>query len=86
MSYILLAMSTRDRAKIFWSGGSQAVRLPKALRLPGTEVNIHRSGGSLVLQPIQGADDWNGFWDQLKPLAHPVKRHPTRPVEKRKPL
>lgn len=79
-------MSTSTRARIFWSGGSQAVRLPKALRLPGTEVSVHRRGNSLILEPIESGDDWAGFWDRLRPLAHPVKRHPTRPVEKRRAL
>jgi antitoxin VapB len=79
-------MSRSTRAKIFWSGGSQAVRLPKALRLPGTEVSIHRSGDSLVLEPIDDGDSWAGFWERLVPLADPVKRHPTKPVEKRRPL
>ena len=79
-------MSKRTRAKIFWSGGSQAVRLPKALRLPGTEVSIHQRGASLVLEPIVGGDDWAGFWDQLKPLKHSLERHPTRQVEKRRAL
>jgi virulence-associated protein VagC len=79
-------MSKATRARIFWSGGSQAVRLPKALRLPGTEVSIHRRGASLVLEPVSEGDDWVGFWDQLRVLAHPVKRHPTRPAERRRPL
>lgn len=79
-------MSTSTRARIFWSGGSQAVRLPKALRLPGTEVSVRRKGDSLILEPIEGGDDWAGFWDRLRPLAHPVKRHPTRPAEKRRAL
>lgn len=79
-------MTMSTRARIFWSGGSQAVRLPKALRLPGTEVSIHRSGNSLVLRPIKGGESWAGFWDRLVPLAHPIRRHPTRRVEKRKAL
>jgi len=49
-------------------------------------VSIHRAGDSLVLEPIEVADNWAGFWDCLAPLAHPVKRHPKRPAEKRKPL
>lgn len=85
MAYIE-GMPKSTRARIFWSGGSQAVRLPKALRLPGTEVAIHRRGSSLVLEPIEGGDSWAGFWDRLAPLAHPIKRHPTRAAEKRKPL
>lgn len=45
-----------DTAKIFWSGRSQAVRLPKAFRLDGSEVRIRRHGAAIVLEPI--ADNW----------------------------
>ncbi|MEW5740278.1 MAG: AbrB/MazE/SpoVT family DNA-binding domain-containing protein [Myxococcota bacterium] len=74
----------RARAKIFWTGGSQAVRLPKAMRLEGTEVLVQRKGNTLVLEPIPEGDDWTGFWDRLVPLKHPIKRLPTRPAEKRR--
>ena len=40
-------------AKVFMSGRSQAVRLPKEFRLPGTEVRIRRVGAGLLLEPIQ---------------------------------
>jgi antitoxin VapB len=41
-----------DTAKIFQSGGSQAVRLPKKYRFEGAdEVLIHREGERVVLQP-----------------------------------
>lgn len=39
-------------AKIFTSGGSQAVRLPREFRLPGDEVRISRDGSRVVLEPI----------------------------------
>jgi antitoxin VapB len=45
-----------ERAKIFWSGRSQAVRLPKDFRLRGDEVHIRRHGSALILEPI--AEDW----------------------------
>jgi antitoxin VapB len=45
-----------DIAKIFWSGRSQAVRLPKEFRFEGEEVRIRRRGNAVVLEPI--ADDW----------------------------
>ncbi|WP_116653955.1 antitoxin [Pelagibacterium sediminicola] len=45
-----------ETAKIFWSGRSQAVRLPKAFRFDGDEVRIRRRGKSIVLEPI--ASDW----------------------------
>src|SRR5262249_44437800 len=43
-------------AKLFWSGRSQAVRLPKDFRFDGKEVHIHRRGNAVILEPI--ADDW----------------------------
>ncbi|HSJ02725.1 MAG TPA: AbrB/MazE/SpoVT family DNA-binding domain-containing protein [Verrucomicrobium sp.] len=39
-------------AKIFQHGGSQAVRLPKAFRFEGDEVQIERHGNEIVLKPI----------------------------------
>jgi len=39
-------------AKIFKSGNSQAVRLPKEFRLDVTEVEIFRRGDELVLRPV----------------------------------
>jgi antitoxin VapB len=45
-----------DTAKIFWSGRSQAVRLPKEFRFEGEEVRIRRRGSAIVLEPI--TQDW----------------------------
>jgi antitoxin VapB len=39
-------------AKIFQHGGSQAVRLPRAFRFEGTEVQIEKHGDEVVLKPI----------------------------------
>ena len=39
-------------AKIFQHGGSQAVRLPKAFRFPGSEVLIEKHGDEVVLRPV----------------------------------
>lgn len=38
-------------AKLFQHGGSQAVRLPKAFRFEGNEVEIERRGAEVVLRP-----------------------------------
>ena len=38
-------------AKIFRSGNSQAVRIPKEFRMEGHEVEILKRGASLVLRP-----------------------------------
>lgn len=37
-------------AKVFKSGNSQAVRLPKEFRLDATEVEIYRRGDEIVLR------------------------------------
>lgn len=55
-----------DTAKLFWSGRSQAVRLPKDFRIEGSEVRIRRHGAAVILEPI--ATDW--AW--LDALAGPV--------------
>ncbi len=41
----------KQTAKIFQSGGSQAVRLPKAFRLDVEEVFIAREGDKIILSP-----------------------------------
>jgi len=44
------------RARIFWSGRPQAVRLPKEFRFDATEVTIRRDGDAVIIEPI--VDDW----------------------------
>jgi antitoxin VapB len=44
-------LSTEGIAKLFRHGRSQAVRLPKEFRLPGTEVRVRRVGGGVLLEP-----------------------------------
>jgi antitoxin VapB len=51
-----------ERAKIFWSGRSQAVRLPKEFRFDGEEVRIRRHGSAVILEPV--TEDW-GWLDSL---------------------
>jgi antitoxin VapB len=65
------------RAKLFPNGRSQAVRLPKEFRMPGTEVLIHREGDRVVLEPIRDvprdANGWQiGFWEELDALGEGV--------------
>ena len=79
-------MATQTHARLFWSGGSQAVRLPKAMRLPGNQVIVRRRGTMVILEPLPDADNWDGFWDGLVPLARPIRRGKLRPAERRRPL
>lgn len=45
-----------DTAKLFWSGRSQAVRLPKNFRFDADEVRIRKHGNAVILEPV--TDDW----------------------------
>ena len=56
-------------AKIFMTGRSQAVRLPKAFRMPGIEVRVSRDGDKIVLEPIQPAFDVEGWHAKLMALG-----------------
>jgi antitoxin VapB len=60
-------MSESARAKLFQHGRSQAVRLPKEFRLPGTEVRVRRVGRAVVLEPLDApfdVDAWFATLDQ----------------------
>jgi antitoxin VapB len=45
-------MPETANAKLFMHGRSQAVRLPKAFRLPGKEVRVRRLGRGVLLEPL----------------------------------
>jgi antitoxin VapB len=47
-----------DTAKIFWSGRSQAVRLPKDFRFNTDEVRIRRVGDAVILEPLEQGWGW----------------------------
>ncbi len=46
-----------ETAKVFQTGRSQAVRLPKAFRFNGTEVAIKNFGRGVLLMPIDNPWD-----------------------------
>jgi antitoxin VapB len=51
-------------AKIFRSGNSQAVRIPKEFQMEGDEVEILKKGVSLVLRPKRKS--WAAFIESLE--------------------
>ncbi|WP_214472252.1 type II toxin-antitoxin system VapB family antitoxin [Mesorhizobium sp. dw_380] len=55
-----------DKAKVFWSGRSQAVRLPKEYRFEAGEVSIRRQGRTVILEPL--AQDWDWLDRLVGPL------------------
>ena len=54
---------------MFWSGRSQAVRLPKAFRFATAEVHIHREGERVVLEPAELPRDAMGWPEAFWSLA-----------------
>jgi antitoxin VapB len=40
-------------AKLFRHGGSQAIRLPKEFRLPGTVAKLSKTAQGILIQPIE---------------------------------
>lgn len=50
-------------AKVFQSGNSQAVRLPKEYAVQADELRIRKLGDRLVLSPVN--DRWSAFQESL---------------------
>lgn len=50
-------------ARIFRSGNSQAVRIPKEFQMQGEEVEIERKGEVLLLRPKKRS--WDAFCESL---------------------
>lgn len=53
-----------ETAKLFTTGRSQAVRLPKAFRFDGVEVQVKHYGGGVLLLPLANP------WQMLEEALH----------------
>ena len=69
----------RGVAKVFWSGRSQAVRLPAACRFETTEVEVIKEGDRLTLRPR--GKDWAAYFDSGTRGSLPERRQP--PLDER---
>jgi antitoxin VapB len=77
-------MSDSAVARIFRHGRSQAVRLPKAFRLPGDRVRVRRVESGILLEPL--ATDLEAWFAELDrfaevPLMEDGRRQPPVPEE-----
>lgn len=54
-------------AKLFKTGRSQAVRLPKEFRFEGKEVRIRRLGNGVLLEPIK--TDWQATFAAIDAIG-----------------
>ncbi len=68
-------------AKVFTTGRSQAVRLPKAFRFDTDEVTIERRGDAIILRPKLTDEEWWTQWqsamDGLRGVIEPIERDRT---------
>lgn len=66
-------------AKVFWSGRSQAVRLPAPCRFKTTEVEIIKQGDRLTLRPK--GKNWAAYFDSGSRGSLPERCEP--PLDER---
>ncbi len=76
----------KTTAKLFKSGRSQAVRLPRAFRFQGKEVRVRRFGMGVLLEPTRiDADAWFQALDRFdEPFMPDGRSQPAAP--KRNPI
>lgn len=81
---------TEQKAKVFWSGRSQAVRIPKEFRFDTDEVTIRRDGNAIVLEPATPTaksleEEW-AWLDDMEPFddafVAAVNEDPGQPTER----
>ena len=65
-------------AKLFQNGRRQAVRLPKAFRLPGNEVYIKKVGNAIVLIPMD--HPWDTLFASLTQFSVDFMRERDQPA------
>lgn len=74
----------RKKAKLFWTGRSQAVRLPKEFRFEGDSVLVRGGGDSIILEPPRG---WpKGYVESFVDESDDFERPPQGTVEVRQKL
>lgn len=71
------------KASLFWTGRSQAVRLPKEFRFEGDSVFVRREGNAVILEPSRGG--WPEGWvESFSGMPDDFERPPQGKFEKRR--
>ena len=76
-------MADTGVARIFMHGRSQAVRLPRAFRLPGDRVRVRRVKRGILLEPMATElDAWFADLDRFAdvPFLEDGRRQPPMPA------
>lgn len=75
---------THKTASLFWTGRSQAVRLPKEFRFEGDTVLVRREGSAVILEPAQAWPE--GYVESFTGVPEDFARPPQGQIEKRRKL
>ncbi len=74
-------MRAKKSAKVFWTGRSQAVRLPKEFRFDSDTVSVRREGKAVILEP---ADEWpERYVESFAGVPDDFSRPPQGKIDKR---
>lgn len=68
------------RAKLFWNGRSQAVRLPLEFRFEGDEVLVSREGDRVILEPVSRRRWPRGHWQRINELTEGLEFPDVEPM------
>ena len=72
-----------DTAKLFQSGRSQAVRLPKAYRFSGGQVFVKRVGSAVVLMPE--SNSWDLMFEACDEFSPDFMKERNQPRHQNRP-
>lgn len=76
--------ANRKIASVFWTGRSQAIRLPKEFRFEGDTVLVHREGSAVILEPMH---EWPaGYVESFAGVPEDFERPPQGQVDERRKL
>ena len=72
------------RTKVFWSGNSQAVRIPKEFLIDSDEVEIRKRGDTILLRPRRRS--WATLWESLEQFTDDFMSEPRKqPAPQKRP-
>lgn len=77
-------MGYERHVKLFKNGRSQAVRIPRAFELPGTDAVMRKEGDRLIIEPApkrQSLLEYLRTMPKLDEEIGPIERPPAEPVE-----
>jgi antitoxin VapB len=78
------AKPKQKKASLFWTGRSQAVRLPKEFRFEGDSVLVRREGERVILEPDRGWPE--GYFESFGDVPDDFVRPPQGKLTKRRKL